>query len=214
MNHPELEFVQIQLNYADWESPSIEARKCYETACRLGLPVIVMEPVKGGTLTRLPEKIAAPLKAANPTASLASWALRFAASREGIITVLSGMSTLAQVQENVALMKDFKPLSSDEQTVIEQVRKAIEASPNIPCTDCRYCLKGCPQGIHIPTILSQINTFLRYNDLIKAREGYAWIPKKYNASQCIACGECERVCPQHIEIIEEMEHAQELFENQ
>ncbi len=210
--HPELEFVQIQFNYADWENPLIEARKCYETARRLELPIIVMEPVKGGTLTRLPETIAAPFKEADPSASLASWALRFAASAEGVITVLSGMSTLEQVQENVAIMKDFKPLSPDEQLVVEKVRHAIEAVPDIPCTDCRYCTEVCPQDIHIPTILSQINIALRYDDLVKAREGYAWIPQKNRASQCIACGDCEEACPQHIEIVQEMEHAADLFE--
>ena len=147
--HPEMEFVQLQINYADWEAPEIESRKCYETARRHGKPVIIMEPVKGGNLANLPEKAADVLKKADPDASQASWAIRFAASLDGIVTVLSGMSNVEQMADNLAFMKDFKPLDEDEQETIRAVRAALDEYPTVPCTACAYCMKGCPKSIAI-----------------------------------------------------------------
>lgn len=211
--HPEAEFVQLQINYGDWESPVVESRKCYETARRHGKPVIIMEPVKGGSLARLPENAASILRKANPKASLASWAIRFAASLEGLITVLSGMSSLEQMQDNIAVMENFKPLDEAEREVIEQVRKALAAIPSVPCTSCGYCLDGCPQKITIPGIFSAMNLYLTYNNLSGAKGSYGFATMDGGkASKCISCAQCESVCPQQIPIVEELRKAAELLE--
>ncbi|WFR55715.1 aldo/keto reductase [Anaerocolumna sp. AGMB13025] len=203
--HPEAEFVQFQLNYDDWESPTIQARKCYEVALKHQKPIIVMEPVKGGLLANPTEDIRKIFEEANPNASLASWAIRYAASLDNIITVLSGMSTMDQVRDNVSFMEDFKPLSKEEQAVIEKAQKALREIPNIPCTACQYCVKGCPQDIRIPNVFATYNRKLVYNDLASAKSRYG-LETRMNgkASDCIACGNCEMVCPQHINIIENL----------
>lgn len=210
--HPYFDFVQLQINYADWESDSIESRKCYEIARAHGLPVVIMEPVKGGSLVKLPESVASILKAADPEASLASWALRFAASLEGVITVLSGMSTLEQVQQNVVTMKNFTPLDKRELAAIEDTRQALEKLPMVPCTDCRYCLKGCPEDVHIPVALASLNILSVFGDDYRAQENYTWNAEGGKASKCIECGNCEAVCPQHIAIVDELKKATALFE--
>lgn len=210
--HPEVDFVQLQINYADWESDSIESRKCYEIARAHGLPVVVMEPIKGGSLVKLPESVASILCEADPKASLASWALRFAASLSGIVTVLSGMSSLEQVQQNVGIMKDFAPLSEAEHAVVARARKALDGLPVIPCTDCRYCIKGCPEGVRIPVALASLNVLIAFNDEYRAQENYDWNATGGEASKCIECGACEEVCPQHIAIIDELKKAAAAFE--
>ncbi|MDR2721949.1 MAG: aldo/keto reductase [Coriobacteriaceae bacterium] len=211
--HPEAEFVQLQINYADWESPVVEARKCYEVARAFNKPIIIMEPVRGGSLATLPTSVADVFKAADSAASLPSWALRFAASKEGIITTLSGMSTPEQVHENVALMRDFKPLTAEEHQVITKAQEALEALPNIACTACKYCLEECIEGIQIPSILSTLNTYLKYENLEGARRGYGFATMRVKASACTECGACERVCPQQIAIIDELKRSVELLEN-
>lgn len=211
--HPEMEFVQLQINYADWEDEIIQSRRCYETARKHGKPVIIMEPVKGGALAKLPEQAAKTLTRANPDASLASWAMRYAASLEGIITVLSGMSALEQMRDNVSIMENYQPLSKKELAEVERVRNILESIPQIPCTDCEYCLKGCPKDIAIPGTFAVINDYLIYEDLERSRQNYMWATfalKK--ASECIACGKCESVCPQSIPIIEELSNAAKLLE--
>lgn len=210
--HPEVDFVQLQINYADWDSETIESRKCYEIARSHGVPVVVMEPVKGGSLVKLPSDIAAILREADPGATLASWALRFAASLEGIVTVLSGMSTLEQVEQNVAAMKGFKPLDAEERAVIERVRGELDRLPVIPCTDCRYCLKGCPEGVRIPVALASLNMLIAFGDEYRAQENYDWNAEGGEASKCIGCGACEEVCPQHIAIVSELKKAAAKFE--
>lgn len=206
--HPEMEFVQLQINYADWESGSVQSRACYEVARKHGKPVIIMEPVKGGSLAHLPEPVAGIFRAANPEASLPSWALRFAASLPGVITVLSGMSDMAQMEDNLATFRDFAPLSDGERQVVEEARAALAALPSIPCTDCQYCMKGCPQGIPIPKVFGAMNSHLIYGNLANARGDYAWATRNGGrADTCIACGQCEAVCPQHIGIIEELARA-------
>lgn len=203
--HPEAEFVQFQLNYDDWESPTIQARKCYEVALKHQKPIIVMEPVKGGLLANPTEDIRKIFEEANPNASLASWAIRYAASLDNIITVLSGMSTMDQVRDNVSFMENFKPLSKEEQAVIEKAQKALREIPNIPCTACQYCVKGCPQDIRIPNVFATYNRKLVYNDLASAKSRYGLETRMTGkASDCIACGNCEMVCPQHINIIENL----------
>lgn len=210
--HPEVDFVQLQINYADWESESIESRKCYEIARAHGLPVVIMEPVKGGSLVKLPESVAAILREADPNAPLVSWALRFAASLDGVVCVLSGMSTLEQVEQNVAIMKDFRPLDEGERAVVDRARDALDALPVIPCTDCRYCLKGCPEGVRIPVALASLNMLIAFSDEYRAQENYDWNAEGGEASKCIECGACEEVCPQHIAIIDELKKAAAKFE--
>ena len=212
--HPDMEFVQLQVNYADWENPIFESRKCLEVAAKHKKPVIIMEPVKGGNLAEPPTKVAQVFKDENPDVSCASWALRYAASQDNIITVLSGMSTLEQMQDNVATMNHFVPLSEKEREVIAKVQHILSEIPSIPCTDCQYCVKNCPQKIYIPLILKALNVYLIYGNLKGARGNYGWaMLNGGKGSACIACGFCESACPQHIKIIDELQRAVELLEN-
>ncbi|UQZ90559.1 Fe-S oxidoreductase [Deltaproteobacteria bacterium Smac51] len=213
--HPEMEFVQLQINYSDWESGIIQSRKCYEVARKYNKPIIVMEPVKGGALADLPEPVADILRRAAPEASLSSWAIRFAASLEGVVTVLSGMSSVAQMKDNLSYMADFKPLSPDELAVVEKARSALAEIPQIPCTDCHYCLKGCPKHIAIPGTFKVMNDYLLYHDLNTARYIYNWETSSAGkASDCIECGQCETACPQSIPIIKELAEAVRVLEQQ
>jgi len=214
--HPEMEFVQLQINYADWENPGVQSRLCYETARKHNKPVIIMEPVKGGLLSKLPPKVSAPLLAADPDASLSSWAVRFAASLPGVITVLSGMSTVEQMQDNLSYMKDFRPLSESEQAVIAQARSVMDSIPIIPCTACGYCLSGCPKEISIPWSMESMNLNRVYEDFNAAKMNYGislFIQKKAPAGECIGCGKCEKVCPQQLPIMDLMKQASELFDS-
>ena len=199
--HPDVEFVQLQINYADWENPSVESKRCYEVCVKHGKPVVVMEPVKGGALANPPAQITDIMKAADPNASPASWAIRYAASLENVMVVLSGMSTLAQVEDNVSFMKDFKPLDEGEKKVMEDVRTALASIPQIPCTSCRYCTPVCPMSIQIPNIFQAMNQQMVYNNTAGAKRSYANAIKDHGkASDCIRCGACEQQCPQHLEI--------------
>ncbi|MCD7948004.1 MAG: aldo/keto reductase [Oscillospiraceae bacterium] len=210
--HPEMEFVQMQINYADWESDTVQSRKCYETARRHGKPVIIMEPVKGGSLSSLPPQAEGLLRAANPDASAASWAIRYAASLEGIVTVLSGMSNLAQVEDNLSYMEHFTPLSEQERDTVEEVRKILAGFPQISCTECNYCAPGCPKSIPISDIFRVMNEYLVYHNQASAQTKYTWaVDGVGDAAACLGCGACETVCPQKISISEELSAAAALF---
>jgi predicted aldo/keto reductase-like oxidoreductase len=203
-SHPEAEFVQLQINYADWEDPVNQSRRVWECALSHGKPVVIMEPVKGGLLANPPEPVARVLRSADPAASYASWALRFSASLPGVVTVLSGMSSLEQMRDNIATFSNFHPLGEQGLATIEAARQAMASIEQVPCTSCHYCTKGCPQGIPIPGIFSALNTLLIYGDKDRAQHSYEWETGQANAkaSDCIGCGQCEGVCPQRLPIID------------
>ncbi len=205
--HPEMEFVQLQINYADWDYPAVQSRRCYEVARKHGKPVIIMEPVKGGMLANPPASVQKILKDAEPEMSVASWAIRFAAHLEGIITVLSGMSNIEQMQDNLSYMKDFKGLSAAEEKTIKEAQEELKKIPLIPCTTCNYCAKVCPMHIGISGSFTAMNYYTLYNDLAAARHQENWLVKGHGlkkAAECIKCGACEAACPQHIKIRDEL----------
>ncbi len=212
-NHPEMEFVQLQINYADWESENVQSRKCYEVARKYNRPVIIMEPVKGGSLATMTPEVQKLFKDANPQLSVPSWAVRYAASLEGIVTVLSGMSNEAQLNDNVSYMEHFQPLSQSERDVVAKVVEILKNTPTIPCTACKYCVDGCPQKINIPGIFSTMNNLTLYNNLEGAKGSYKRTTAEGGkASECLQCGACESHCPQHIQIIETLKKAAEALE--
>ena len=207
-DHPEVEFVQIQLNYLDWDNPVIASGRLHEILSSRGVPMIIMEPVKGGTLAAPPPEALDKFNAARPGASAASWALRFVASQSGVMTILSGMSTEDQMADNINTFTHFAPLSDAEKQVIEDVKSIMQGKPTIGCTACRYCTDGCPQGIWIPDIFSLINAIRIYNEGWRAKNFYnSHIASAARASDCIGCGQCEGVCPQHLPIIELLKDA-------
>ncbi|WP_294803451.1 aldo/keto reductase [uncultured Gemmiger sp.] len=214
--HPEMEFVQLQINYLDWDSEGVQSRKCYEVATKHGKPVIVMEPVKGGTLAKLPAAAEKLLRQADPGASIPSWAVRFAASLPNVKMVLSGMSSTEQLLDNTGYMQNFAPLTQQEQAVIAQAVDIINASIAIPCTGCSYCTEGCPMHIAIPKYFSLYNAEmqeLKEKDFTSQGTYYDNLTLTFGkASDCIACGQCESVCPQHLPIIENLKRVAKQFE--
>lgn len=213
--HPEFEVVQLQLNYADWESETVEAHKCYDVCVKHGKPVIVMEPVKGGSLARVPESVLSLMKEEDPDAGAASWAFRFAASLPNVIMVLSGMSNMEQLEENVALFDDMKPLNDKEQKVIEKSVKILKESVAVKCTGCRYCTEGCPENIAIPDYFSLYNSMKLYGYVPSMSTMFTnLIVEHGKPSDCIGCGQCESICPQKLNIIEDLAKVKEAFETE
>lgn len=200
--HDDVEFVQLQINYADWNNPSVDSKGVYEVARKHNKPIVVMEPIKGGTLANPPEQVRDLLTKANPNASLASWAVRFVASLPGVMVVLSGMSNIEQMQDNLSYMSDFKPLSEEEQKVIQEAMDILQSIEQIPCTGCHYCTEGCPMQIQIPDIFTAMNLELIYKKTEDAKHRYenATRDPHGKASACVKCGQCEMQCPQHIQI--------------
>ena len=201
--HPDAEFVQLQINYADWENPAVTARANYEMARKHGKSIVVMEPVKGGALANPIPAVQDILRSANPAASFASWGIRYAASLDGIITVLSGMSSVEQMEDNLSYMKNFQPLDEVERAAIQKAQEAINGVNSIPCTACHYCTAGCPKRIPIPEIFAARNKQLLWGQMEEGRTDYAQaVENGGRASDCIACGQCVRACPQQLTVID------------
>ena len=212
--HPEIEFVQIQLNYIDWENPVVQSGRLHDILNSRGIPMVIMEPVKGGTLASPPPEAMERFESARPGASAASWALRFVASLPGVMTILSGMSDEEQMRDNLSTFTDLEPLSGEEKQVVAEVKAIMQGKPTIGCTSCRYCCDGCPQGIMIPDIFSLINSKRIYKEDWRAKNYYnSNIAVKAKASDCIGCGQCEGVCPQHLPIIDLLKQAADELEN-
>ena len=199
--HPDVEFVQLQVNYADWENPGVEAKKNVEICKKYGKPVIVMEPVKGGILADPIPTVKEIFDKENSSYSYAAWAIRYVASKDEVNVVLSGMSNVEQMKDNLSFMKNMEKLNEHEEEVIRKAQEALEADKAIPCTACHYCTKGCPMNIAIPEIFTVQNRKKGSPEFRTKREYLIVTLDKGKASDCIECGQCESVCPQHLPII-------------
>jgi len=210
--HPEVEFVQIQLNYADWNNPIVHSGKLYEILRKYNIPIIVMEPVKGGTLASTTPELEAVMKKQQPNRSIASWAFRFVGSLDGIMTILSGMSNEEQLYDNLETFLNFEPLTDKDRIVLDEVTKAMAKFPTIQCTSCKYCCDGCPVKISIPDVISALNSLYLYGEEARPKFFYNnLMDRSGKAGSCIACGQCEAACPQHLPIINIMKEASEKF---
>lgn len=214
--HPEVEFVQLQLNYLDWDSEAIQSRACYEVCVKHGKPVIVMEPVKGGTLANVPEAVETLFRSYAPEMSVPSWAIRFAAGHPGVKMVLSGMGSMDMMRDNTGYMKDFRPLDEEELAVVKQAVDILNGNIAIPCTGCAYCVDGCPKNIAIPKYFSLYNAEKQEyagKGFTPQGEYYSRLTAEFGkAGDCIGCGKCEKACPQHLPIREHLKQVAAQFE--
>ena len=213
-DHPETEMVQLQLNYIDWDDESVQSRKCYEICAEHNIDVVVMEPLKGGSLVSLPQTAADILKNANPNASIASWGIRFAATPDKVMVVLSGMGNMEQMNDNISYMKEFVPLADKEMETLKQTVELIRSGIAIPCTACRYCTESCPKRIAIPEYFALYNNQKQFRLLPGLVSNYANLTVKYGTPKdCIGCKKCESNCPQHILITDELKIVAEAYGN-
>ena len=214
--HPEMEFVQLQMNYLDWESAEVQSRKCYEVASKHGKPVIVMEPVKGGTLADVPAEVRESFATYHPDLSVPSWAIRFVASLDNVAMVLSGMSNMEQLMDNISYMKEFVPMNAEETELVHKAAEMIKDSIAIPCTGCSYCTEGCPMQIAIPDLFRVYNKSKRGEITdVEANEEYRQLTESGGkARECLACGQCQVACPQHLEIINYLKDVAKCMEKQ
>ena len=199
--HPEFDIVQLQINYLDWDDPEVQSRRCYEIARKHNKPVTVMEPTKGGLLAGGSPEVVELLKNANPDVSVASWAFRFIGELDGLITALSGMESIDHIRDNAKTFGDFKPLSEEEHAIIKKAVEIIRSIPRVPCTTCRYCVPNCPKNINIPMFIEMYNSLLVHRS--KSSTGYKYASMTSfgtSPTECVKCKECEKHCPQHIEI--------------
>lgn len=210
--HPEMDFVQLQVNYLDWDDPKFDAKRLMEVAAAHGKPVIIMEPARGGVLCKLPEDIAGILEEAKPGSTPAEWAYRFCWNLPNVIAVLSGMSTIDQARENLASYRDNKPFDDSERAALEKVMSELRSMASVPCTACGYCIEGCPSHVKIPDIMALLNLEEMTRDREFVKGLYSWQAAEGRASECIRCGACEDMCPQGIGIIEQLERAAEQYE--
>ena len=212
--HPEMEFVQLQINYVDWDDPVNQAGACYRVAMKHNVPVIIMEPVNGGLLAKPPQAISDIFEEHEPESSPASWAVRYAADLDNVITVLSGMSNVEQMKDNLKTMKDFKGFNDEQRAVIERAQEEFKKIPIVPCTSCNYCAKVCPEGIGISGSFTAINELSQFDNLDSAKNTEHWMVAEQgfkSAKECIKCGRCEEACPQKIEIVKELEKVVEVL---
>ena len=214
--HPEMEFVQLQMNYLDWESAEVQSRKCYEVASKHGKPGIVMEPVKGATLADVPAEVRESFAAYHPDLSVPSWAIRFVASLDNVAMVLSGMSNMEQLMDNISYMKEFVPMNAEETELVHKAAEMIKDSIAIPCTGCSYCTEGCPMQIAIPDLFRVYNKSKRGEITdVEANEEYRQLTESGGkARECLACGQCQVACPQHLEIINYLKDVAKCMEKQ
>ena len=210
--HPQMEFVQLQINYLDWNDPDVQSRRCYEIARAHGKDIIIMEPCKGGELAVVPEKSAALMQSVRPGVTPAGWAFRFAGGLDGVIMVLSGMNEMEQVTENSATFDSVAPLTPEEREVLKKTAEEIHTCAMIKCTGCRYCERVCPENIPIPNIFSIYNRYMRTKmERILGDYGFT-VKNRGTAASCIGCRACEDACPQHIPVPDELEKIRPLFE--
>ena len=214
-DHPEVDLVQLQINYLDWEDEGVQSRLCYEVARKHNKPIVIMEHVKGGTLANVPEGVEKLYKEMNPDMSIPSWAIRFAAGLDGVMMVLSGMSNEAQLLDNTSYMQDFKPLSEEEKAAIWQAARMIKTKNDIGCTACHYCTENCPKNIAIPEYFQLYNQYKHAKDDEKQalKDAYKELTKTHGAaSDCIQCRRCEGMCPQKLPIVDNLKELKAVFE--